>query len=336
MKNIFLKIALLLTLAALLVPIFASCGNSSGIADANGGWEGISWDYKKENKTLTIRGSETMPNAANENAVGWASVRTGVEHVIIVAELKNIGDYAFYGMYNLKTITIPKTVTTIGKYAFAYCPSLDKIELHDGITSIGESAFEVCSALKNITLPKNLKSLGARAFALCSALESVKFNGSGVSAGENGAEVVIPIGDYTFYHCKNLASVTVPTEFKSDFGDNAFKNAKMQEKDVKKVDPTAEQPETPTEQPSGSATEKPSDTATAAPTEKPTEKPTEPAQTEKPNEEGSNAKTIIALVILGVCVVGLCVGGVLLARSNKKQATKGATVRKNQNGSKKK
>ena len=64
--------------------------------------------------------------------------------------LTSIGDYAFYGLSGLKSISIPDSVTSIGSYAFAYCHPLTSITLPDSIISIGEYAFTYCSALRNI------------------------------------------------------------------------------------------------------------------------------------------------------------------------------------------
>jgi hypothetical protein len=55
-------------------------------------------------------------------------------------ELEEIGDYAFYGRRNLKTVTIPDKCTTIGSYAFALCP-LSTMNLGKGVTTIGNYAF---------------------------------------------------------------------------------------------------------------------------------------------------------------------------------------------------
>lgn len=336
MKNKFLKLALLLTLICSLVLPLVACGNSSAVADANGGWEGISWDYKKDTKTLTITGSGKMPSAANESAVSWIAVRSAVEKVIFVEKdgkfVENIGDYAFYGMYNLKSVSLPKSITAIGNYAFAYCASLETITLPDGVASIGTSTFEMCSSLKEINLPATLMSLGQRAFALCTSLEKVNFSGSGFTTNDAGEETVMTLGDLTFFQCKKLSSVSVPSDFKGAFGKDAFKDAAMKADGVKKIDTSAQTPAEPeaTEKPLETPTEAPTETPTEKPTEKPTESPTQ-APTQAP-DKAVDTGTIIALVVLGVVIVGIIVGSILLVRSNKKQAN--ATVRKNPNNKK--
>ena len=61
MKNKFLKLALLLTLICSLIVPLVACGNSTAVADAHGGKDGITWEYTSKNNTLTITGSGTMP-----------------------------------------------------------------------------------------------------------------------------------------------------------------------------------------------------------------------------------------------------------------------------------
>ena len=69
---------------------------------------------------------------------------------VVVTGGSSIGDYAFYGCTNLKSITIPDGVTSIGYSAFEECSTLTSITIPDSVTSIGWSAFEYCSSLYNV------------------------------------------------------------------------------------------------------------------------------------------------------------------------------------------
>ncbi len=62
----------------------------------------------------------------------------------------SIGDFAFTGLENLTSITIPDSVTSIGDYAFYLCISLTSITIPDGVTSIGRSAFYACRSLTSV------------------------------------------------------------------------------------------------------------------------------------------------------------------------------------------
>lgn len=156
-----------------------------------------------------------------------------------------IGDDAFCGYTTLNSITIPNSVTVIGEAAFAgctglvsvalpyglariemsvfeYCTSLTSIDIPDGVTEIGHRAFANCTSLSSVSLPKSLNRMGVSVFSGCTNLTSIAIPDSvttiGVAAFANCASlasVVLPcndsvwIGEYVFYGCRGLQSVTV-------------------------------------------------------------------------------------------------------------------------------
>src|SRR5574344_841509 len=52
-----------------------------------------------------------------------------------------IGNDAFHGCTELKSVTIPESVTIIGDNAFKGCTSMTKITLPESVTAIGSEAF---------------------------------------------------------------------------------------------------------------------------------------------------------------------------------------------------
>ena len=54
---------------------------------------------------------------------------------------------------NIKSITIPNSVTSIGSYAFSGCASLTSVTIPNSVTSIGGYAFEDCAGLTSLTMP---------------------------------------------------------------------------------------------------------------------------------------------------------------------------------------
>ena len=71
----------------------------------------------------------------------------------------------------------PET-TAIADFIFNYCEELKSVTVPDSVTTIGERAFAGCSSLKEITFDKSIKHIGEGAFFECTALESIIFNGT--------------------------------------------------------------------------------------------------------------------------------------------------------------
>lgn len=67
-----------------------------------------------------------------------------IESVVVPPKVR-IMRSAFYGVHNLKKVTIQTDkLTEIGEYAFYNCDNLEDINIPDGVTRIGNSAFYYC------------------------------------------------------------------------------------------------------------------------------------------------------------------------------------------------
>ena len=101
----------------------------------------------------------------------------------------------FHESVDIKSVTIPNSVTSIGEDAFHGCTGLTSVTIGNSITSIGEGAFENCTGLKSVTIPNSVTSIGRYAFA-CTGLTSVT-----IPAG------VTSIGTWAFGGCARLTKI---------------------------------------------------------------------------------------------------------------------------------
>ncbi len=154
---------------------------------------------------------------------------TGVESFKFNSICTDIGDYAFSGCSNLKSVTFSSSVATIGmrafektaletvtlgvvtrsigEYAFASCTKLTTFTAGYGLTSIGDYALQGCTALKKISLNRALTDIGEKSMGYNSATvknENVYFLTARDSAGSKYAQ------DNGFTCKYNIALLNIP------------------------------------------------------------------------------------------------------------------------------
>lgn len=126
---------------------------------------------------------------------------------------KESGRYATYSITDYKgaasSLVIPETyggvpITRIGDGAFRGNATLKSITIPKIISTIGDNAFNSCSALTSIVIPSGVKHIGERAFLGCANLESIT-----ISAFLEQVDVIPAIGVYAFLGCDKLATVTI-------------------------------------------------------------------------------------------------------------------------------
>ena len=139
---------------------------------------------------------------------------SNLKSITIPAGVTVIGNDAFGRCSNLKSITIPAEVTTIGGSAFSRCSGLETVNFADEskCRAIGKYAFYECSNLKSITIPAEVTTICESAFSRCSGLETVNF--------AEGSKCTT-IGEYAFNRCSNLKSITIPAGV-TEIGKSAF------------------------------------------------------------------------------------------------------------------
>ena len=144
-----------------------------------------------------------LPNYINRIVVGENRIPlylNGNLEEVTKDDLKgaySIGRYAFNDYTNLKSITIPDSVTSIGQEVFSGCTGLTSITIPDSVTSIGSYTFNDCINLTSVILSNNLIYI-RRSFENCCSLESIVIPDS-----------VIGISNNAFDGCTACKTVTI-------------------------------------------------------------------------------------------------------------------------------
>lgn len=129
--------------------------------------------------------------------------------VVFHSGVSSIGENAFYGCYNLESITfkgglLPAELT-VGENAFSFAYQNDALtevifEAGSNVVEIGKGAFANNVGLTTIEIPNTVKKIGESAFANCSVLKNVTL----VSGGAG-----LVIGNYAFQNCIALEAFTL-------------------------------------------------------------------------------------------------------------------------------
>ncbi len=93
-----------------------------------------------------------------------------------------VGDDAFFGCDNLKSVELGESLTSLGMQAFYGCKALCEITLPQSLTAIAPSTFYGCSSLVGVELG-GVKEIGKDAFGACDSLKGVKLDGITVADG---------------------------------------------------------------------------------------------------------------------------------------------------------
>ena len=160
-----------------------------------------------ENGTLTITGTDTISNYEAGTAP-WYEYKAGITDIVISDGITSVGDYAFYNLTALKTVSMPETLTDIGEYAFSNCVALENVDLSH-ISKIESYAFRYCLSLTDIVVYSDT-SYGTNVYTNCSGINSVVINAGVTEIKEN-----------ILNNCGTIASLEVP-EAVTKISENAF------------------------------------------------------------------------------------------------------------------
>ena len=114
--------------------------------------------------------------------------------------------YSYIGVFarneQLKSASLPNSITVLGNGSFNRCTSLTQINIPEGVTSLRQVCFNRCSALESIELPSTVTAIGPSAFQYCTGLTRVSIT----------ADTPPSLGSSAFADCLALTGIYVPDE----------------------------------------------------------------------------------------------------------------------------
>lgn len=210
------------------------------------GWKNTSGDYIGKLPTSNYLGDLSLTASWVEGAEGltFTTRHSGTTYVIVTGYTGNSSDVvipktyrgvpvecisasAFRNQTQIRSISLPDSLTSIESNAFAGCTGLTSIVIPDKVTSVNSTAFSGCINIANVSMPASIRNyipnvknvtitsgsaIQASAFENCTTLLSVTLPDSLASIGNNA-----------FYGCTNLNGLNIPSNVTS-IGANAFYN----------------------------------------------------------------------------------------------------------------
>ena len=204
-------------------------------APGNGRVNNTTFQNQNNIKKLDLNNAYTAVDANAFKATptrGLRSVSTGIPDLetITMPAVSFIGNDAFNGAANLKSINLPNNITYLGERVFQGCTSMTEAIVEPWIYDLPASTFEGCTSLdapsgSPLKIGGLVKTIGASAFKDCTSLTSVSCDNAITSVGANAFENddaltsfsmglnstgSITIGDEAFKGCEKLADIELP------------------------------------------------------------------------------------------------------------------------------
>lgn len=178
------------------------------------GWNlSVSGAYPEKIEDVNVHAVNEIPV---KRVIYKAFYKNGnIKTVTLPDTITSIGESSFYECTSLTSINIPKLITKIPDYAFVGCGSLETVDIQGAnITSIGCYGFGRCAKLKSLDLSNcKLKKIDQYAFVGDTALEEVKLTGADIE------EIVM----FAFSGCSGLKTLDLSDKHIKAIGNYAFK-----------------------------------------------------------------------------------------------------------------
>lgn len=170
----------------------------------------IEWELGSDG-TLTIKAVNNL-TMNSSSSIPWNDDREKITAVVIEPGVTHIPGYAFDKCTNLKTISIPDSVTSIGQKAFTETPWLAAQQAQNPLVIVNHIVVDGSACTGSVVIPEGTIAIGDQAFYIQDSITAVTIPDS-----------VKSLGYFSFSGCFYLTDVTIPASLK-DFGTFAFGN----------------------------------------------------------------------------------------------------------------
>ena len=195
-----------------------------------------------------------MVNSSYSNFTGELIIPSTIPYtetgtgITLYYDVTQINDGAFRGCTGLTSVTLGNNGNnniTINANAFYGCTGLTSVNFGaQGVIIINSNAFGGCSGLTSITLPSSVYLISPSAFSGCNLISICVASGNVTYDSRDSCNAIIKtstnelvlgcqntiipntvtsIGQYAFFRCSGLTSLTIPNSVTS-IGYDAFRN----------------------------------------------------------------------------------------------------------------
>lgn len=121
---------------------------------------------------------------------------------------------------DINTISIGSGITTLGAYAFNDCFNVTSVSIPTSVTTMASSVFDDCKALTSYSYAGTIANWLGITFSSSSSNPMYYVKKCFVNGSTEVKDLVVPngttaIGNYAFYQCSGLTSVTLPASLTS-------------------------------------------------------------------------------------------------------------------------